>query len=158
MNFNVDKENNRIIVEREFAAPVSKVWKAWTNPEIIDKWWAPKPWKAVTQSMNFTEGGTWLYYMEGPDGTRHYCKADYIEIEKGKKYSGLDAFCDKDGNINTEFPRTKWHVSFHEKGNNTLVIIENHFEKLEDLEAIIKLGFKEGFTMALENLDEIFGG
>ena len=70
MNFSVDKENNRVNVEREFAAPVGKVWAAWTQQELLDQWWAPRPWKARTKSMDFREGGTWLYAMVGPRGRR----------------------------------------------------------------------------------------
>jgi uncharacterized protein YndB with AHSA1/START domain len=46
MNFVVDKQNNKVKVTREFAAPLSKVWAAWTQSELLDQWWAPKPWKA----------------------------------------------------------------------------------------------------------------
>ena len=66
-----------------------------------------------------------------------------------------DAFCDSNGNINQEFPRSNWNVDFVEAGGSTTVNIEIKHEKLSDLEAIIKMGFKEGFTMALENLDEM---
>jgi len=44
MKFSVDKENNKIKVKREFAAPVAKVWAAWTEGHLLDQWWAPKPW------------------------------------------------------------------------------------------------------------------
>ena len=51
MNFVVDKENNKVNVSREFAAPISKVWPAWTQSLILDQWWAPKPWKAKTKTI-----------------------------------------------------------------------------------------------------------
>jgi len=57
VNFSVDKENKVINVERAFAAPISKVWSAWTEREILDQWWAPKPWKAKTKSLDFSVGG-----------------------------------------------------------------------------------------------------
>lgn len=155
-DFIVDKENKCIRVTREFAAPLTRVWDAWTNPEILEQWWAPKPYVARTLNMNFTEGGSWLYYMESPEGERHYCRADYQQIIPYKTYKGLDAFCDAQGVINTNFPRTQWNVSFEDKGEHTIVHITNYFDKLEDIEQIIALGFKEGFTMALGNLDELF--
>ncbi|HYG14458.1 MAG TPA: SRPBCC domain-containing protein, partial [Bacteroidia bacterium] len=71
MDFNVDKANRKIKVTREFAAPLSQVWEAWTNSQVLDQWWAPKPWKAKTKTMNFTEGGYWLYAMVGPEGEEH---------------------------------------------------------------------------------------
>ncbi|MDZ7624970.1 MAG: SRPBCC domain-containing protein [Ignavibacteriaceae bacterium] len=61
MDFIVDKQNNKVKVTREFAAPLSKVWAAWTQSELLDQWWAPKPWKAKTKEMEFKEGGHWLY-------------------------------------------------------------------------------------------------
>jgi len=156
MNFSVDKENRKIKVEREFAAPLANVWSAWTESDILDQWWAPKPWKAKTKSMDFREGGYWLYAMIGPEGEEHWARADYKSITPLKSYSILDAFCDEDGNINTGQPRSIWINQFTETSNNTLVSIEVQFDKLSDLETILEMGFKEGFTAGLENLDELF--
>jgi uncharacterized protein YndB with AHSA1/START domain len=155
MNFSVDKENKKIKVEREFAAPVSKVWAAWTQSEILDQWWAPKPWKTKTKSMNFKEGNSWLYAMVGPDGTEHWCRADYKSITPQKSFSALDGFCDKDGNINKDFPRSLWTNKFNDQSDSTLVSIEIKYDDLADLEKILEMGFKEGFTAGLENLDAL---
>ena len=81
-NFTVDKENKTVKVEREFEANLDLVWDAWTKPELIDQWWAPLPYKNVTKSMEFKEGGTWLYYMVGPENQTHWCKNDYLKIIK----------------------------------------------------------------------------
>ncbi|MGZ8541422.1 MAG: SRPBCC family protein, partial [Chitinophagaceae bacterium] len=138
-----------------FDAPVEQVWKAWTESEWLDQWWAPKPWKANTRSMDFRDGGTWFYYMEGPDGSRHYCRADYETIVPGKSYTGLDAFCDEDGNINTDFPRMHWKAVFSKSANGTKVEVEITFDSDADMEKIIEMGFKEGFSAAHTNLDEL---
>lgn len=150
-----DAANKKIKVVRDFDAPVEHVWRAWTEKELVDQWWAPKPWKANTQSMDFRAGGTWLYYMEGPDGSRHYCRADYETIVPNKSYTGLDAFCDENGNINTEFPRMHWQVLFTSSGGGTRVEVEITFASETDLETIIEMGFKEGFAAAHGNLDEL---
>ena len=105
--------------------------------------------------MDFREGGRWLYYMEGPDGSRHYCRADYKTIVPGKSYTGDDAFCDENGNINTEFPRMHWKIEFSKSGNGTKVNVEITFATEADLEKIIEMGFKEGFAVAHGNLDEL---
>jgi len=156
MNFSVDKENKKINVQRAFAAPVARVWAAWTEPELLDQWWAPKPWKAETKSMNFTVGGRWLYAMVGPDGEKHWSFADYTAISPEKNYSEKDGFCDENGNINNEMPRSEWNVTFSESdANNTVVNIEITHEKLSDIESILAMGFKEGFTAGMDNLDEL---
>ncbi len=150
-----DLVNKKLKVVREFNAPVEKVWKAWTVSEMLDQWWAPKPYKAVTQEMDFREGGHWRYYMQGPEGECHYCRADYETIVPNKSYTGMDAFCDKEGNINTEFPRMHWKVDFIQAGPGTRVEVEVTFSAIEDLEKIVEMGFQEGFAMAHGNLDEL---
>ncbi|NJB70146.1 uncharacterized protein YndB with AHSA1/START domain [Saonia flava] len=153
--FKVNKENNTVNVKREFAANLDLVWDAWTKPEILDQWWAPKPYKTVTKSMDFREGGMWLYYMVSPENEKHWCKNNYLQIKPKSSFTGLDAFCDENGVLNEEMPRTQWTNTFsEEKANKTLVSIVASYESLSDLEKVIKMGFKEGFTMALKNLDE----
>ena len=156
MNFSVDKENKKINVEREFAATLSNVWAAWTDSKILDQWWAPKPWKAITKIQDFREGGFWLYAMAGPDGSKHWARLDYKSIEPLESYSGQDAFCDEEGNINPAFPSSNWTNKFTETHGSTMVSIEIKYNELSDLEAIIEMGFQEGFTAGLENLDELF--
>lgn len=153
-NFLVDKENNKIRVERVFNAPVDLIWAAWTESDILDQWWAPKPYKAVTKLMNFTEGGRWLYYMLSPEYEKLWCMFDFEVIKPFKYFSGIDAFCDENAVTNNTKPRVKWENNFIAGENKTTVNIQLHFETLEDLETIIQMGFKEGFTAGLENLDE----
>jgi uncharacterized protein YndB with AHSA1/START domain len=155
MNFTVDKENKKVRVKREFAAPLAKVWAAWTESELLDQWWAPKPWKARTKTMDFREGGQWLYAMVVPDGTEHWSLADYKSVKPMKSFSAHDAFCDEEGNIDESFPRSFWINEFKDNADTTIVSIEIQYEELADLEKIIEMGFKEGFTAALENLDKL---
>ena len=55
-DFTVNKENNTIVVKRDFAANLEMVWKAWTDPEILDLWWAPKPFQ--------TKQNLWILELE----------------------------------------------------------------------------------------------
>lgn len=153
-NFLVDKENKKIKVERAFDAPVDLVWAAWTESDILDQWWAPKPYKAVTKSMNFAEGGQWHYFMLSPTGEKHWCLFDFEVIKPLKFFSGIDAFCDENAVMNNTKPRVKWENDFNDNADETVVNIQLEFDTLEDLEEIIKMGFKEGFTAGLENLDQ----
>ena len=153
-NFTVNKEKNSIHVEREFGADLDLVWDAWTKPELLDQWWAPKPFKAVTKSMDFRVGGSWLYYMLSPKDEKFWCRVDFNKIEIKKSYGAKDGFCDENGNLNPDFPRSQWTNVFHDGGNTTTVSVTIQYEKLADLEKVISMGFKEGFSMALENLDQ----
>lgn len=152
-NFIVDKENNQITVERSFNAPLNLVWAAWTQAEILDQWWGPQPWRAETRFMDFREGGYWLYAMVGPNGERHWSRVDYLTIRPHTYFAAMDGFCDEDGNPDNSLPRNKWENTFMDKGEQTHVHVLLTFNNLNDLETIIRMGFKEGFTAGLENLD-----
>ena len=150
-----DEVNKKIIVVREFDAPLEEVWKAWTDSKILDQWWAPKPWKAKTKSMDFREGGVWLYSMVGPDGTESYCRADFKKIVPNKSYIGDDAFCDENGNITHDIPGMRWKVDFSKADTGTKVEVEITFASEDDMKKIIEMGFEAGFTAAHGNLDEL---
>ncbi len=153
-DFQVDKSRTKIQVEREFAADRDMVWAAWTEPELLDLWWAPRPYQTQTVSMDFRSGGAWFYYMYNPEGERHYCRADYSEVLPKESFTGLDAFCDEHGNVSTEMPRANWKSNFFDKDGHTLVKVEISYASLDELEKVIEMGFKDGFSMALQNLDQ----
>ncbi len=154
-SYEKDMSNKKIIVNRMFNAPAELVWKAWTEKDILDQWWAPKPWRAETKTMNFTVGGCWLYAMTGPEGERHWSKADYTAITPVKSFSGIDCFCDENGVKNETFPTQVWNVHFEAADNATNVHVEIAFDKAEDLQKIVEMGFEQGFAMAHTNLDEV---
>jgi uncharacterized protein YndB with AHSA1/START domain len=158
MDFSVNRENHTITIKREFAAKRPLVWDAFTRSEILDTWWAPKPWKAKTKSMDFREGGSWLYAMVGPEGEEHWSIVKYKTIVNQISFGLTDAFSDAEGNINTEMPQAEWTSNFADKNNNTLVTLKLAFDNLSQLEELIKMGFKEGLTMTMEQLDEILAG
>lgn len=154
-DFLTDNENKTITIKREYAAGISLVWKAYTNAAMLDKWWAPKPWKAHTKIMDFTKGGKWLYAMVGPAGEEHWSLAQYTTVEFEKRFVGIDAFTDEGGNINEEMPKSNWDVHFTAQGDKTLVQFTIWFDTVAQLEAILNMGFKEGLSSAMENLDEL---
>jgi uncharacterized glyoxalase superfamily protein PhnB len=104
--------------------------------------------------MDFREGGSWLYAMISPEDTTHWCRTGYQKIEVRKSFSGLDSFSDEDGNINTEWPTSQFSNLFHGDNDTTTVRITLIYGSLSDLEKTIQMGFKEGLTKTLENLDQ----
>ena len=150
-----DVPNKKLIFVREFNAPVEKVWNAWTQSEYLDQWWAPKPWKARTKSMDFSEGGKWVYAMVGPDGTEMWALIEFLKIVNHKMYEAIDAFSDENGKISTEYPNMNWKNEFISTDKGTEVHIEVKFKSEADMETIVKMGVIEGFTAAHGNLDEV---
>jgi uncharacterized protein YndB with AHSA1/START domain len=154
-DFSVNRENNTISVKREFNAGLELVWKAWTTAELLDQWWGPKPWHVETKTMDFSEGGYWHYAMVGPQGEKHWSRADYLSITKEISYTAKDGFCDEDGVMNPAFPQNIWQSTFHPKDGKVEVDVLLTFDTLADLEQTVNMGFKEGFSIGLNQLDEL---
>ena len=153
--FNIDNENSSIHIKREFDAKLKTVWEAWTSAELLDKWWAPKPFKNQTKSMDFRKGGFWIYSMIGTEDERYWSRVDFQDVEEKKRFTAYDAFCDENGNINPDVPSGFWNIQFIENENSTIVDILLVFESNEDMDIILDMGFEEGLSMGFENLDEL---
>ncbi|MBN8467442.1 SRPBCC domain-containing protein [Corallococcus exiguus] len=154
-NFVVDKDNLAVKVERSFDAPLDLVWSAWTEADLLDQWWAPKPWKAETKSMDFSEGGRRLYAMVGTQGERHWGLWNFSKITPRTSFTYRSLFCDENGNVNPATTGSTWVNSFSESKGITLVTNDIRCDSIAHLEAQIKMGFKEGYSMGLGNLEEL---
>ncbi len=154
-DFSVDKTTKTIFVNREFAAELPLVWDAFTKQEILDQWWAPKPWTSRTKSMNFKVGGRRFYAMVSPEGQEHWSIQEFTSISATTNFKIHSSFADKDQNVNTAFPSSDWDLNFSEHNNTTTLRIIIKHKALTDMEKMIEMGFKEGFTMTLNYLENL---
>jgi uncharacterized protein YndB with AHSA1/START domain len=152
-DFTVDKTTKTVIITREFDADHSLVWDAFTKQEILDQWTAPKPWVSKTKYMNFEVGGKRFYAMVGPDGQERWSIQEYTSITPKTNFKMHNAFADKEGNL--ELPGSEWDYNFSEQNGITKVRITIFNESLNRMEKMIEMGFKEGYTMAMKNLEEL---
>ena len=154
-DFTVDRTTNTVFVKREFEAGLSLVWDTFTKQEILDQWWGPKPWASQTKFMDFKVGGRRFYAMVGPDGQEHWSVQEYTSISPKTNFKLMSAFSDKDENINDAMPSSNWDLNFNEAEEITTVSISIKQKTLASLEQMIKMGFKEGFTMTLNDLEKL---
>ena len=152
-DFTVDKSTNSVLVTREFNAELPLVWDAFTKQEILDQWWAPKPWTSKTKFMNFKEGGRRFYAMVSPEGHESWQIQDYTSISPKTNFKYVSVFADKDEN--PDLPGSNWDLNFTEQNGITKVSITIYNESLERMEKMIEMGFKEGFTMTLNELESL---
>lgn len=155
ITFNKLPENRRIVVRHAYEQPVQTLWDAYTKTEILEQWWAPKPYKAVVLENNFEEGGRMHYYMLSPEGEKHYCLAEFFTIDPVQSFKVLDAFCDEEQVISDDLPRMAWHNVFTTEDNLTVVTNTLAFEREEDMVQILAMGFEEGYTTALNQLYDL---
>ncbi|HEX8545558.1 MAG TPA: SRPBCC domain-containing protein [Cytophagaceae bacterium] len=150
-DFIVDKPSQTVVVNREFDAELPLVWDAFTKQELLDQWWAPKPWRSVSKSMEFKVGGRRFYAMVGPEGQEHWSIQSYTSITPKTNFKFLNAFADKDEN--PQLPGSNWDLNFSEQNGTTKVSITIKNDSLERMEQMIEMGFQGGFTMTLDALE-----
>src|ERR1700761_1594477 len=90
--FSVDKEKQTVYIMREFNAGLDSVWKFWTTAELLDQWWAPKPFLSKTRFMNFEVGGKRFYAMVSPDGKERWQLLTFTAISLKTNFKMYMAF------------------------------------------------------------------
>jgi uncharacterized protein YndB with AHSA1/START domain len=116
-------EERQIVTTRVFDAPVKDVFSAWTNPELLRRWWGPKGFTNTFHVFDLRPGGDWRFTMHGPDGGNYQNESVFIEIEEPKKIV-----------LNhISRPRFRLTAEFEDEGNNrTKLIFQQLFETLEE--------------------------
>ncbi len=147
--------SRRLQVTRHFDAPIEHVWRAWTQSDLLEQWWAPKPWETKTKVFNFEEGGSWLYQIINPKEPGIWALIEFTSIKKCKSFDSISFFCDESGKKNLELPVMYHKNNFKDEGLATTVEIEITFNRESELKTIIEMGFETGFTSALKNLEEL---
>jgi len=153
MDFIVNKETKTVTITKKFDAGLSLVWDAYTKPELLDQWWAPKPFASRTKVMDFEVGGRRFYAMVMPEGGERWAVQRYTSITPKTNFKFFNAFADADENL--ELPGSDWDLNFTETHGKTTVTISIYNESLERLERLVEMGFKEGITMTLGQLEEL---
>lgn len=165
------EEPNEIVISRTFDAPRELVWKAWTDPELVKKWWGPEGFTAPSIKIDLRVCGKYIFAMHGPPGSQWdkdmYSAGEYEKIIPKEKLVVTDYFSDEQGNMITpqesgledpNFPKESiYTVSFEqiEKGKTKLSIIYPIPKTKEQREAVLKSGMIEGWNSSLNKLAEL---
>jgi uncharacterized protein YndB with AHSA1/START domain len=153
MEFILNRETKMVDITKEFDAPRDLVWDAYTKPELLDQWWAPKPLTSRTTEMEFKVGGKRFYAMVMPDGQERWSLQTYKSITPKTNFKLFNAFADD--NQNPELPGSDWDLTFTEENGKTTVRISIYNESLERLERMAASGFKEGTEGQFANLEDL---
>lgn len=147
----VEPEADReIVITRLIDAPVSRVWRAWTDNEEIVKWWGPHGFSDETEKREFKPGGHWRHTMIGPDGTRFPNYATYKELEENKRIVLINAGSEEDAEKGVGF---RSEISFKAVGQKTELTMRSVFPTAAMREFVVK-NFKaiEGGQQTLARL------
>ena len=93
------QDNKNLTITRIFDAPRELVWKAWTDPEQVKRWWGPRGFTAPFCEIDLQVGGTYLYCMRSPEGRDYWGTGVYREIVPLERIVSTDSFADEKGNV-----------------------------------------------------------
>jgi uncharacterized protein YndB with AHSA1/START domain len=153
-------------IERTFDAPVALVWKAWSDPEMMKKWWGPRMFSTPTVKIDFKVGGKYLLCMSGsmPDGStmKSWSGGVYKEIVPMSKIVTLNYFADEQGNLvhasqyglPESFPtESEVIMSFEDLGGKTKLTV--YYPNIEGIEGMMLKNMTQGWNETVDKLGEL---
>ena len=160
-----DLENKALIIEYTANAPKEKVWRAYSEKELFEKWWGPEGWNTTTKAFEFKPGGRVHYGMKCVDenqgewfGKESWGLMEIQSVEEGKNFTFKDYFCDDQGTISTDMPALTITNEFIEEDGKTRVVTRCVAESAEHIEELIKMGMVEGYKSQLNKLESLLQG
>jgi uncharacterized protein YndB with AHSA1/START domain len=141
--------DTQILITREFAAPKHLVYKAWTTPELIKRWWTANRGEATVADVDLRVGGKWRYVMVTDGGFEVAFHGEYREIVANERIVSTEVY---EGMPEGEAVNT---VTFTEEdGRTTLTILVQHSSE-EHRDAHINSGMEGGLQDALDLLEQL---
>ncbi|MDQ2623999.1 MAG: SRPBCC domain-containing protein, partial [Actinomycetota bacterium] len=111
----------------ELAAPVERVWRAFTDPRQLERFWGPPTYPARFDEFDMRVGGRALYAMEGPTGDNPRGSWEFLSIDEPRGFEVIDSFVDDDGKPLDGFPAMRMSFSFEPHGEGTRLVNTTFF-------------------------------
>ncbi|WP_066191592.1 SRPBCC family protein [Gracilibacillus timonensis] len=142
-------------LERVFDAPRELVFKAFTEPEHVSRWWAPSGFSMPVCKMDLRPGGIWHYCFESPEGEKHWSRCVYQEIVAPERLVYTSTLSDEEANpIESPLPEHRATIIFEEKEGKTKLSVHIQLPSVEELKATLEMGMMQGLKETMNNLDK----
>ena len=142
-----------LVLTRIIDAPREKVYRCWTDPELVKQWFAPRPWSTPEVRMDVRAGGSSHVVMRDPDGNDYPNPGLFLEVVPNEKLVFTDAFTS--AWQPSEKPFMVVILTFEDEGGRTkYTAIARHWT-VADREAHEKMGFHEGWAQCANQLEEL---
>ncbi|SCY61512.1 Uncharacterized conserved protein YndB, AHSA1/START domain [Microbacterium sp. LKL04] len=150
-----DTDNLTMTLTADVDAPVDRLWRAFTQPRQLERFWGPPGWPATFTAFDFTVGGHADYAMTSPQGEKSRGTWEFLAIDEGRSFEVLDAFADENGEPMSGFPSMRMRFSFDETATGSRLSNITYFTSVEALEQVVAMGAVEGSRMAMNQLDTV---
>ncbi|WP_077325407.1 SRPBCC domain-containing protein [Virgibacillus siamensis] len=142
-------------IRRVFDAPRELVFKAFTEPEHVSRWWAPGGYTIPVCKIDLRPEGIWHYCMQSPEGDRHWARSVYREIVEPERIVYTGTFADAEANPVGGLPEHIATVTFTENEGKTTLAVHIQLQSLQELKTTLDMGMMEGLTETINNLDKV---
>jgi uncharacterized protein YndB with AHSA1/START domain len=144
--------DRQILITREFDAPKESVWKAWTTPELVRRWWHANRGDMTVCEIDLRVGGTWRYVMVTPQGFEVGFHGEYREIEPFERLVSTEAY---EGIPDADAHAAVDTLTLIEIGDRTLMTVLVEHPTKEGRDMHIESGMEDGMQDALDLLEEL---
>jgi uncharacterized protein YndB with AHSA1/START domain len=141
--------NKEISMSRVFEATPAQLYKVFTDPTAISKWWGPAYLTTRVEIMDVRPGGKWRFIQTSPDGKEFAFSGKYLEIVPNVRTVSTFEFEAMPGHVVTET------VTFEEFNGKTRVTTLSLFQSPEDLEGMLQSGMESGASESWDRLEEL---
>ena len=141
--------DTELLITREFDAPRDLVFKAMTDPALVARWWGPRKYRTVVDTMDARPGGKWRMRNIGADGDEHAFRGEFRELVPSERIVWTFEYEPLPGHISVET------MTLTERDGRTLLTVHDVFSSKEDLEGMVNSGMESGARESYERLDEI---
>lgn len=150
-----DPEALTMTVVADFDAPLRRLWDAYLDPRLLERFWGPPTYPATFTRHDGYVGGRSEYAMSGPDGDVSRGYWEWVAVDELKRFEVRDGFANPDGSANSEMPSMRMVFAFQATDNGSRVTTTTYFNSPDELEQLLGMGMEEGMTAAMGQMDAV---
>ena len=142
-----------LVLTRHIAAPRAALFRAWTDPELLKRWFAPLPYTTPVAELDVRPGGANRIVMRDPDGNDLPNRGVYLEVVENERLVVTDAYTE--AWVPSEKPFMTLILTFAEEGQGTRSTARVRHWTVADREAHAAMGFHEGWGRCTDQLEAL---
>lgn len=147
-------QTNELFIELELAAPADKLYRCYTDPKLVQQWFAPKPWTIKSVDTDVRAGGRFNFVMASPEGVEYPNKGLFLAVEPNKRLVTTDAITPDD--FKPSGPFMVAEITFEDLGNGKTRYraVARHWNE-ETKKQHVEMGFEPGWTQTARQLEAL---
>ncbi|HTO26485.1 MAG TPA: SRPBCC family protein [Gaiellaceae bacterium] len=147
--------DTQILIVRELDAPAALVWRAWTTPELVRRWWHAKRGEVTVCEIDLRAGGRWRYAMVTPKGLEVAFHGEYLEVVPNERLVSTETYEGVPDGVSEADATTVNTATFVESGGVTTVTLLIEAPNRVSRDAIVDSGMEDGLQDALDLLEQV---